>query len=130
MQIARALLGDDLLQAFARARFAEVAHLDLAVLDHLGLEAALAADGHGTKRNPERGAAATHRLHQFHEIGAEHLGADFFAQRRLEFELFHHSPSASSSSQSSTPSNTFLQGPVSVTPEKFSPSVVPSTTSS
>ena len=89
MQFARALLGEDLLQPRGRRVGIEVLHLHLAVVGHLRLEPALAADFHRTHRDPEDRAAAADGLDDLHETVAQDPRADLVLQLRLELELLH-----------------------------------------
>ena len=62
VQVARALLRDDLLETVSRTGRVEVLHADLSLVVHLGLVARRAADQHGTQRDAERLAVPAHGL--------------------------------------------------------------------
>ena len=89
MKVACATLVDDLLETLGGGLGAEVLHLDLSVVGHLGLKLLLAADLDRTHGDLERLAVAAHRLDNLHEALAQHAGADLFLQLGIEFESFH-----------------------------------------
>ena len=95
MEVARALLRDDLLQPLGGAVRVEVLHARLAVVDHLRLEPTFAADQDGPHRDAKRRAVAPHRLHNLHETLAEHARADFLCQFAVKFATFHLASSCS-----------------------------------
>lgn len=129
MQLARALLGDDFFKPVANGGAVEILHQDFAAFDRLRLEFLFATDCNRPERNAERFAAAPHRLHQFDEPVAKDAAADFLLERFVKIELFHQT-SSPNPPQSSSPSNTLRQGPVSESPETERPSHLPSTISS
>ena len=89
VELPRALLRDDFLDALRSAVRVEVLHLNVATLGHLGLVLPDAADLDGAHRNPEVPAAATNGLDELHESVAKNPGADLLLQRILKFVLFH-----------------------------------------
>ena len=89
VEIARALLRDDLLEALRRAVRVEVLHAHVALVVHLGLVARLAADQHGAQRDAERFAVAAHGLHELHEAVAQYAGSDLLRQCLVKFKLLH-----------------------------------------
>ena len=94
VEVARALLGDDLLQALRRAVRVEVLHPDVAVVGHLGLELLHAADLHGAQRDLEGLSVAANGLDELHEALAQRARADLLLQRVVKFVSFHIHPSS------------------------------------
>ena len=93
VHVACTALGYDLLKPLRRSIHVKVLHLDLSVVRHLGLELLLPADLHRTHRDLELLAVPPNGLHDLHEAFAQHAGADFLLQLRLELKPFHDASS-------------------------------------
>ena len=89
MEVSRALLRDDLLEAACDGGVIQVLHLDMPVVDHLGLELARAAYLDGAHGYAEGASVAAHGLHYLHEPLALHAGAYLILQLRIELKLLH-----------------------------------------
>ena len=76
MKVARALLGDQLVEAGGDSVSIEILHRDASVIRHLGLEAAYATNLHGADGYLELRAAAPDGLYNLHETLPENAGAN------------------------------------------------------